>query len=124
MIRRFAQAIVDHDVSAGLTLINDALDSGADPRQFARQVVAYLRGLLLVRMGNADLVDVSADDRRTMAKQAESLPTQLILAAIQAFGSAAAERTTSWQAGLPLEIAFVETVSVTSGELEKSRDLS
>jgi DNA polymerase-3 subunit gamma/tau len=121
-VRLVAQAIVDHDVSAGLTLINDALDSGADPRQFARQVVAYLRGLLLVRMGNADLVDVSADDRRTMAKQAESLPTQLILAAIQAFGSAAAERTTSWQAGLPLEIAFVETVSVTSGELEKTNN--
>jgi DNA polymerase-3 subunit gamma/tau len=121
-VRHVAQAIVDQDVSAGLTLINKALDGGADPRQFARQVVAYLRGLLLMRMGNAELVDVSAEERGAMAKQAERLPTPVILAAIQAFGSAAAERTASWQAGLPLEVAFVETVSLQSEELTPSNN--
>jgi DNA polymerase-3 subunit gamma/tau len=115
-VRLVVQAIVDGDVSEGLTLINRALDGGADPRQFARQVVDYLRGLLLIRMGNADLVDVSADERQAMAKQAESLPAELLVAAIQAFGSAAAERTANWQAGLPLEIAFVEIIGARSGK--------
>ncbi len=119
-VRLVAQAIVDREAATGLNLINQALDGGADPRQFARQIVAYLRGLLLVRMGNADLVEVSADDRRTMAKQAEALPTALLLAAIQAFGTAAADRATSWQAGLPLEIAFVETVSTQSNAVSES----
>ncbi len=121
-VRLVAQAIVDRDSSAGLSMINQALDGGADPRQFARQIVAYLRGLLLVRMGNADLVDVSADDRRTMAKQAEALPTTLLLTAIQAFGAAAADRATSWQAGLPLEIAFVESISAQPDELAESHN--
>ena len=34
-----------------------------DPRQFARQVVDYLRNLLLVRLGNADQVDATTEQR-------------------------------------------------------------
>jgi hypothetical protein len=55
-----------------------------------------------------------------MAKQAECLPTQLLVEAIRAFGSAAAERTANWQAGLPLEIAFVEIIGARTGELATS----
>ena len=47
-----------------------ALDAGSDPRQFARQVVEYLRRLLLVRMGNADQVDATPETRAAMARHA------------------------------------------------------
>ncbi|NIS78867.1 MAG: DNA polymerase III subunit gamma/tau, partial [Anaerolineales bacterium] len=112
-VREVVQAFVEKDVSQGLTLINKALDGGADPRQFARQVVDYLRGLLLVRMGNAELVDASEDARVEMKEQAEKLKTQALLTAIRSFSEAANQRSTSWQAGLPLELAFVEAVNVT-----------
>ena len=49
----------------GWICIHAALDAGSDPRQFARQVVDYLRGLLLIRMGNARLVDATAEVRAT-----------------------------------------------------------
>ncbi len=45
-------AILEKDTARGLDLIYTTLDAGADPRQFARQVVDYLRTLLLIRMGN------------------------------------------------------------------------
>jgi DNA polymerase-3 subunit gamma/tau len=111
-VRGVVGALIDRDVSQGLTLINRALDGGADPRQFARQMVDYLRALLLVRMGNAELVDASDDDRNEMAQQAEQLRTHTLLAAIRSFGEAASQRRASWQAGLPLELAFVESVSL------------
>ncbi len=107
-VRGVVQALVDGQVGEGLTRINRALDGGADPRQFARQVVENLRGLLLVRMGNASLVDAVQEVRSEMAAQAERLPIPGLLAAIQAFHRAAADNRTTWQPGLPLELALVE----------------
>ena len=50
------QAIQEKDSASGLGLIHAALDGGADPRQFARQVVDYLRSLLVVKLnGGKDL---------------------------------------------------------------------
>jgi DNA polymerase-3 subunit gamma/tau len=46
-------AMQKHQSAQGLEAIHRSLDSGSDPRQFARQIVEYLRSLLLVSMGNA-----------------------------------------------------------------------
>ncbi len=48
------EALLARQPGAGLDAIHGALDAGSDPRQFARQVVDYLRSLLLVAAGNAD----------------------------------------------------------------------
>src|SRR5512143_1923058 len=47
-----AASIVDRDPAHGLESIHRALDAGADPRSLARQIVEYLRGLMLIQMGN------------------------------------------------------------------------
>ncbi|MBN1370813.1 MAG: DNA polymerase III subunit gamma/tau, partial [Anaerolineaceae bacterium] len=54
------EAILTRDAATGFQCIQSALDSGSDARQFARQAVEYLRGLLLVRMNNAALIDATA----------------------------------------------------------------
>ena len=102
------RAIAENDVAQGLEGINRALDSGADPRQLARQVVEYLRGLLLVQSGNADRVDVPDDVASGMLPLAERLSLADLLAALRAFSRAAAETRGTWQPGLPLELALVE----------------
>jgi DNA polymerase-3 subunit gamma/tau len=107
-VRGVIQAIVDRKFDEGLSLINAALDGGADPRQFARQVVAYLRGLLLIHMGNAALVDAADETHSEMARQAEHFPLSALLASIRSFSQAATQRSTGWQPALPLEVAFVE----------------
>ncbi len=43
------QALIERNPAAGLDEIHRALDGGADARALARQVVEYLRGLLLIR---------------------------------------------------------------------------
>ena len=47
------EAMLKRQSASGLEAIHRSLDSGSDPRQFARQIVDYLRSLLLVAMGNA-----------------------------------------------------------------------
>jgi DNA polymerase-3 subunit gamma/tau len=61
------QALLDGDPGAGLDHIHRALDSGSDPRQFARQIVDYLRSLLLIKMGNASQIDATTETRAVMA---------------------------------------------------------
>ena len=103
-------ALLQEDAARGLDRIYQSLDAGADPRQFARQLVDYLRGLLLIRMGNADQVDVSTEVRARMAAQAQALETPRLLAVIRAFNHAATEARNAWQPALPLEMAFVEAL--------------
>ena len=63
-------AILEKRPADGLNCIHQALDGGTDPRQFARQVVDYLRNLMLIHLGNAAMVDATAEMRVQMAKQA------------------------------------------------------
>jgi len=114
-VRGMVQALVERDCAEGLTLINKALDGGADPRQFSRQVVDYLRGLLLMRMGNERLVEAPVETQEEMKRQVDHLPLSNLLLAIQVFSQAAFEGRTTWQSSLPLELAFVEAASVDIG---------
>jgi DNA polymerase-3 subunit gamma/tau len=104
------EALLASDSAAGLDHIHRALDSGSDPRQFARQIVDYLRGLLLVRLGNVEQVDATAETRAVMARHAQALPTADLLRVIKAFNQAAVDARAAWQPALPLEMAFVEAL--------------
>src|SRR5512138_3470901 len=55
------QAVIDHQPGAGLDEIHRALDGGADARALARQIVDYLRSIMLIQMGNGEQVEVPAD---------------------------------------------------------------
>jgi DNA polymerase-3 subunit gamma/tau len=103
-------ALIEGQADAGLDHIHAALDGGGDPRQFARQVVDYLRDLLLIRLGNADQVDVTAEARAQMASQAQVFDNLELLRLIRIFNHAANEARSAWQPSLPLEMAFVESL--------------
>ncbi|KAA3645038.1 MAG: DNA polymerase III subunit gamma/tau [Chloroflexi bacterium] len=103
-------ALQAEDSAAGLDRIHAALDGGSDPRQFARQIVDYLRDVLLVRMGNADQVDASAEERQHMAKHAQGFEVNELLRIVKVFNAAATETRGAWQPSLPLEMAFVEAL--------------
>lgn len=106
-------ALVDHwlnrDGAAGLGLIHEALASGADARQFCRQMVVYLRELLLLQAGGAELVlDITPEQKAEMLAQANRAPREGLINAIRRFNEAALTPAISWQPQLPLELAFIE----------------
>lgn len=107
-VQALADALAAQDSTTGLNLVNAAIDSGADPRQLARQMVDYLRGLLLVRLGNAALVEVPSETRALMARQAQNWDAPALLRAVRAFNTAANDVKGGWQPQLPLELAIVD----------------
>jgi DNA polymerase-3 subunit gamma/tau len=111
-VGQLVAAIVAAKPSDGLSVLHQALDGGTDPRQLARQVVDYLRDLLMVKMENAGLVDAPDDQRQQMAQQAGELEIHQIVRAIRAFSQAASTGRATWQAGLPLELAFIEACGI------------
>ncbi len=114
------EAMLKRQSAQGLEAIHRSLDAGSDPRQFARQIVEYLRGLLLVALGNAAQVDATAEVRSQMARHAQALTVSELLRVIQAFNQAATESRGSWQPALPLEIAFIEAIT-SGGETSESK---
>jgi DNA polymerase III subunit gamma/tau len=112
------EAMLKRQSSQGLEAIHRSLDSGSDPRQFARQIVDYLRSLLLVAMGNAAQVEATAEVRSQMARYAQALSVAELLRVIQAFNQASTENRSSWQPALPLEIAFIEAIATDSNTNE------
>lgn len=99
-------AIQVRDTALGLEVIHRALDGGSDPRQYARQVVEYLRGLLLMRMGNEKQVEATKEGRELMRKHSQSVETPILLEWLRLFNEAINDLRTSWQPGMALEMAF------------------
>ena len=107
-----ADALIRGDLAQGLTLINQAVEQGASPRQFARQIVEHLRTLLLLRLEAAvALPPVAADRLPDLKAQAEAVTVQALGRALSIFSQAAAASRGGWQPQLPLEMAFIEAVA-------------
>jgi len=101
------------DLADGLDLINRVVSDGADPRQFGREVIEYLRGLLLIREGaGVRLLNVTAEQAAEMEALAERTSVDLLLRAIRLFNAAATDLRRGLQTipQLPLEMALVESV--------------
>jgi DNA polymerase-3 subunit gamma/tau len=101
-------AIKDQDPGPGLETIHKALNAGADPRSLARQLVEYLRGLMLIQMGNASQVEATADVRKQMQAHAKSFTTGDVLRMMKSFNNAATDLRGGWQPSLSLELALAE----------------
>ena len=99
-------SIRDREPAPGLDAIHRALDSGADPRSLARQVVEYLRDLMLIQMGNGNQVETTRELKARMSEDAKSLATTDVLRLMKAFNEAAVDTRGGWQPSLSLELAL------------------
>jgi DNA polymerase-3 subunit gamma/tau len=104
------EALIASDAAGGLECIHTTLDAGSDPRQFARQVVDYLRDLLVVRMGDPAQIEATPEIRQLMVRQTQSFTPADLLRILRLFNSAAVDARGAWQPSLPLEMAFIEAL--------------
>lgn len=116
-VSKLVEALIAGQVGQGLDIINQIVRDGVDPRQFTREIVSYLRELLLVKLGNgAQLLHLPAEQLTIMQTQAEQAATPLILHSTKLFNQAANDI----KAGmldipqLPLELALVEALTVST----------
>ncbi len=108
-IIELTNAWLNADGAQGLRLIYEATASGADARQFARQLVNHLRTVLLWQAtGDDSIFDISDAQEEAMKSQAQRAPRAALIEAIRVFHDAAQQKAVSWQPQLPLELAFME----------------
>ncbi|MCB0103153.1 MAG: DNA polymerase III subunit gamma/tau [Anaerolineales bacterium] len=103
-------SILDHQPARGLETMHKALDSGADPRSLARQLVEYTRGLMLIQMGNAEQVEATREVKTQMEAHAQAFNTSDVLRMMKIFNSAATDLRGGWQPSLSLELALAEVI--------------
>lgn len=134
-IRQLAKHIIDKDITAGLKTINSVTNDGLDLRQFNRELVDFLRELLLVKSGSEEVVDVTSEDLIEIKSLASDVSLDYLLTAVKLFGGVDLRQDN--YSPLPLELALVECLlSVTeerqlvhpepseSGELAEVASLS
>ena len=106
------EAIINKEMPISLDTIHKALDAGSDPRQFARQVTEYLRGLLLVKMGNEKQIEATKEGKQSMRQHSERVSIQELMEWIGNFNIAINDLRTAWQPGLALEIAMAKCITI------------
>jgi len=106
--RQLVRHALEKDLSAGLKLIGAVRDDGVDMRQFQREVVNYLRALLVVKAGAEDTLDLAAEEVEEMRSLSAGAASEDILRALRGFGQA--DFRDDPQSSLPLELALADLV--------------
>ncbi len=111
-VSALVDVIINGDVAAGLTLIQELVIEGASLTEFCQQIVDQLRGLMVLQMtGDAGLLtDLAGDMVRQMQTQAQTLDAARTLHAVKRFSAAVPELKGGHQPQLPLELALIETI--------------
>ncbi len=104
-VEGMVRAIADQDPGAGLRIINEAVDAGEDVRQLGRQLISYLRVLMLERASGTPEADETA---RELAGRFD-LPQLARVATHFADIDYKARHAAIVQ--LPLELALIEACS-------------
>lgn len=114
LVRQFVGQLVARDISGGLHTINEVVNRGEDLRHFGKQLVGYLRNILLLKADAgrwADLPPAELDDLRALTEQISLAETTRFIRAF-AFSETKQEDISS----LPLELALVEALLPESAE--------
>jgi DNA polymerase-3 subunit gamma/tau len=116
-VLNFVDAILSGKPADGLNILHESTERGNDPGQFARQVVAYFRNVLLMQMENADQIDVPGEIYETIIGHSKKIDTKQLLDLIRVFNRAVNDKGASWQPTLPLEMAFLDSLEISPGKV-------
>jgi DNA polymerase III subunit gamma/tau len=102
------ESIIENDAGRGIATIIQTLDSGSDPRQYSRQIVDYLRSILMVKMGNKDQLEIEDEKQGKLEKYANQFGMNKLLTAVKLFDRSSNSNNAGWQPGLQLELAVTQ----------------
>jgi DNA polymerase III subunit gamma/tau len=101
-------SILENDAGKGIATIIQALDNGSDPRQYSRQVVDYLRSILMVKLGNKAQLDIGVEEQEKLEKFANQFEMHKLLDALSKFDKSSNSNNAGWQPGLQLELVVTQ----------------
>ncbi|MBI2845715.1 MAG: hypothetical protein HYX86_04120 [Chloroflexi bacterium] len=116
-VSSLVEKIASQNLAEGLQIIDGAVREGADPRQLARQVIEYLRGVLLLKVTGQDPPQVTPEVGQEMARLGQGISLEQLSTVIRNFQRASWDFKASLPPELPLELAFVDSVLSEGQEL-------
>lgn len=117
-VRELVKQIINNDIAAGMTTINSVNRDGLDLKQFHRELVDYLRSLLLIKTGSDEAVDQTPEDIAEIRGLADRASLEQILRATKYFGQLGIGFDN--YSTLPLELALVDCVLTSEDSGEKA----
>lgn len=110
-ILSLVNAILGHDLSAGLRVINQMIDQGADPREIATAVIDQLRAIAFLVAGNEDDLSLAQEEIQELRESIHRSPLALrtAVSGIRLFNEAASGIKGAARPSIPLELAFIQT---------------
>lgn len=114
-VRELIKYIVKDDVSAAVATINSVNNDGLDLRNFKRELVEYLRCLLLIKTGAESSVDMTAEDLAELKQLASQVSLPKILKTLKLFSQI--EMGNDNHSTLSIELAIVDSITHAEEEL-------
>lgn len=117
VLLRFADLVGDRDLVRGLAYVGELMDEGKDLHRLARDLMAHLRNLLLVKLAPAlrlEAVEPELEER--LRHQAERFSRENLIAGIEVLAEAESEIRWASQDRLPLELALIRLVGLQEAE--------
>jgi DNA polymerase-3 subunit gamma/tau len=113
-ISKFINDVATLDSSAGLHLIHELSEAGADLRQVNAQVIEYWRSLMLARAGAdiASILDLTEDELREIQQIAQLFGLEELTECARIFAQNELVQKNSGTPQLGLELAFLECIEV------------
>ncbi|MCG2685873.1 DNA polymerase III subunit gamma/tau, partial [Candidatus Parcubacteria bacterium] len=113
--------LIGGDSRAAISLVNEVFETGANLMLFTRELLEYLRQLLLIQVGVGDkLVETTEEQYRIMEKQASDLSRQRLLVLLDGFFQAESRLKDAPIPQLPLELAITRLMEEESTVLAQS----
>ncbi len=105
-VKELVEYIVNSDIPAGMKTINAVSSDGLDLKQFNRELVAYLRCLLLIKNGCDKDLELTTEEITELKELAAGTSMEQILKVVKLFGQL--ELSPDDYSTLPLELALVD----------------
>ena len=116
-IKELLRHIVNNNIAAGMKTISAVSNDGLDLKQFGRELVNYLRGLLLVKTGGDKDLDFTTEEIAELKDLASRATLEQILTALKLF-SQLEPGLDSYSSSLPLELALVDSALTEANKKE------
>jgi DNA polymerase-3 subunit gamma/tau len=121
-IKELVGHIINANITDGIKTINEINNDGFDLKQLNRELISYLRGLLLIKTGYSSDIEFTPEETVLLKELADKSTVEKILKAIKIFGKL--ELSLDSYSTLPLELAMVDCSLVVPEERPVSAAVS
>jgi DNA polymerase III subunit gamma/tau len=105
-IKELVEHIINGNIPDGIKTINDINNDGFDLKQLNRELITFLRGLLLIKTGYNKDLEFTPEEITSLTQLSAGASIEQILKAVKVFGKL--ELNLDSYSTLPLELALVD----------------